>query len=144
MSSQKVKSCYINWKGGCFEFDYPKKTLNREAIFWHFPAYLNAYEGMKDESRDTTFRTRPVSVIRKGDWKLLQFHEEWVIDGGRQQIANNNAVELYNLAEDIGETNNLAGVEIKKRDELLDELITWQQETSAPIPVEINPKYEDK
>ena len=75
---------------------------------------------------------------------MLQFYEEWVIDGGRQQIANNNAVELYNLAEDIGETNNLAGVEIKKRDELLDELITWQQETSAPIPVEINPKYEDK
>ena len=116
-----------------------EKTLNREGIYWHFPAYLESYEGLKDESRDPIFRTRPVSVIRKGDWKLLQFHEEWVIDGGRENIHKNNAVELYNLANDIGETNNLAGNETKKRDELLEDLIKWQQETSAPIPVEINP-----
>ena len=99
---------------------------------------------MKDESRDTTFRTRPVSVIRKGDWKLLLYHEEWVLDGGRANILRNNAVEVYNLAEDIGETNNLASVQIDKRDELLDVLITWQQELDAPVSRAINPEYEGK
>jgi arylsulfatase A-like enzyme len=119
-------------------------TINRKALFWHFPAYLESYQGMKDESRDTVFRSRPVSVIRKGDWKLLQFHEEWVLDGGRQNISENNAVELYNLADDISETKNLAAVETDKRDELLDDLIKWQQEIDAPIPREINTRYNGK
>ena len=75
---------------------------------------------------------------------MLQYHEEWVLDGGRENILKNNAVEVYNLAEDIGETNNLAAIRIDKRDELLDELIKWQQETDAPISREINPEYEGK
>lgn len=75
---------------------------------------------------------------------MLQYHEEWVLDGGRENILKNNAVEIYNLAEDIGETNNLVSIQIDKRDELLDELIRWQQEIDAPIPGEINPKYEVK
>jgi len=119
-------------------------SLKREAIFWHFPAYLNAYQGMKEESRDTVFRTRPVSIIRKGEWKLLQFHEEWVLDGGQEKLPDNNAVELYNLSSDLGETKNLAAVEIGKREELLDDLIKWQKDIDAPIPREMNPKYEDK
>lgn len=118
-----------------------EKTIDREAIFWHFPAYLQSYEGMKDESRDTIFRTRPVSVIRKGDWKLLQFHEAWVLDGGREGIPENNAVELYNLSDDIGENNNLAAVKTAKRDELLNDLLKWQEEIGAPVPTEINPEY---
>ncbi|MDN3687436.1 sulfatase [Cyclobacterium jeungdonense] len=121
-----------------------EKTLNREALFWHFPAYLQSYEGMKDESRDTIFRSRPVSVIRKGDWKLLQFHEEWVLDGGRENVSENNSVELYNLSADIGETTNLAAVQVDKRDELLDDLLDWQEEVKAPIPREVNPAYEAK
>ena len=39
------------------------------------------------------FRTRPVGVIRKSDWKLLLFYEEWILDEGREKIANNNSVE---------------------------------------------------
>jgi len=115
--------------------------LDREAIFWHFPAYLQAYEGLTDHSRDPIFRTRPVSVIRKGDWKLLQFHEEWTQDGGRDQLVTNNAVELYNIREDIGESRNLCNVEIEKRNELLDDLIKWQQKTDAPVPDIANPGF---
>jgi hypothetical protein len=48
-----------------------------------------------------------VTVVRKGDWKLHLYHEEWQLDGGREKIATNNAVELYNLATDPGETTNL-------------------------------------
>lgn len=117
------------------------KSIDREAIYWHFPAYLQAYNGLQDDSRDRAFRSRPVSVIRKGDWKLLMFHEEWVLDGGREKLDTNNAVELYNLKDDIGESNNLVKTEFEKRDELLDQLLNWVDETNAPIPTEANIEY---
>ncbi|WP_162340185.1 hypothetical protein [Cyclobacterium salsum] len=74
----------------------------------------------------------------------MQFHEEWVLDGGREKLTENNAVELYNLSSDIGETTNLAAIETDKRDELLDDLIKWQEEVKAPISMEVNPEYETK
>ncbi|XOV94725.1 MAG: hypothetical protein ACFHWX_08475 [Bacteroidota bacterium] len=45
---------------------------------------------------------------------------------------------MYNLKNDIGEANNLCNQEIAKRDELLNELLTWIDETNAPIPKEPN------
>jgi len=54
-----------------------------------------------------------VRVIRKGDWKLLMFHEEWVLDGGVRNILENNSVELYNLETDLSERNNLCNTEEK-------------------------------
>ena len=113
-------------------------TLNREAIFWHFPAYL---QGGVTGARDSKFRTRPVAVVRKGRWKLLQYFEEWVLDGGRSKIDTNNSVELYDIEADISETNNLANANKAKRDELLDMLIDWQNSVDAPIPTEPNPDY---
>lgn len=121
-----------------------KENIEREAIFWHFPGYLEAYSGLMEASRDTIFRTRPVSVIRKGDWKLLQFHEEWALDGGFENVDNNNSVELYNIKYDIGETNNLCNIEVEKRNELLHDLLNWQKETGAPIPAEVNPEWQEE
>jgi arylsulfatase A-like enzyme len=117
------------------------RHMDRESIFWHFPAYLESYQGLKDESRDTLFRTRPVSVIRNGQWKLLQFHEEWILDGGMETIASNNSVELYNLEKDPGEILDLCNIETGKRDELLKDLLDWQLSIQAPIPKEPNPEY---
>jgi len=118
--------------------------LNRESLFWHFPCYLEAYQGMTDASRDPLFRTRPVSVIRKRDWKLLLFHEEWVLDGGIKNIDKNNSIELYNLKDDIAEQKNLAQINTGKRDELLQELIAWQKNIKAPLPSDPNLEYLDK
>ena len=118
-------------------------SFDRGSLFWHFPAYLEAYAGLKEESRDPIFRTRPVSVIRKGDWKLLLFYEEWMLDGGSDQIPPNNAVELYNLSNDISETNNLSNKEVEKRDELLDDLLAWIEDTGAQVPTERNAEYVD-
>jgi arylsulfatase A-like enzyme len=118
-----------------------EESIKRDALFWHFPAYLKSYGGLKDASRDTIFRSRPVSVIRKGDWKLLMFHEEWVLDGGREKTDSNNAIELYNLSNDLSEEYNLAQTETKKRDELLDQLIDWQHKIKAPIPKKKNEEY---
>lgn len=115
------------------------KALKRGAIFWHFPGYLN---DPVIRGRDPIFRTRPVSAIRKGDWKLLLYHEEWQLDGGRAKLATNGAVELYNLAQDIGERNDLASQNIAKRDELLDNLLQWFADVKAPLPTQPNPNYD--
>lgn len=116
-------------------------ALRRQTIFWHFPGYLdNANPG----SRDQDFRTRPVTTIRKGDWKLLLYHEEWVLDGGKDKASTNNAIELYNLKDDIGEKRNLATINTAKGDELLNELFKKVKETGAVIPQQQNPLYGSK
>ncbi len=47
-------------------------TLEDRPLFWHFPVYLETYLGEKDPTQDPLFRTRPGSVVRLGDWKLIQ------------------------------------------------------------------------
>jgi arylsulfatase A-like enzyme len=105
--------------------------LARESIFWHFPGYLDR---PVTRGRDPVFRTRPVSVIRKGDWKLHLYHEPWLLDGGLEKLAENDAIELYNLREDIGERHNLALANPAKRDELLQDLLAWFDRSGAPLP----------
>ena len=115
----------------------------RPALFWHFPGYLDnpVIRGRADDFR-LGFRSRPVSVIRKGDWKLHLFHEEWVLDGGRDAISANQAVELYHLAKDPGEHHNLATTELAKTTELLDDLLAWIATTNAPVPSRPHPAYD--
>ena len=108
---------------------FKSKPLADRSLFWHFPAYLQSYKADPD-SASKFFRTTPCSVIRKGDWKLIQYFE----DGN---------LELYNLKNDLSEKENLAGKETKKTAELLKELKSWQMETKAPIPTVKNPKYEE-
>jgi hypothetical protein len=119
-----------------------KGTLKRQSIFWHFPGYLDN-PVIRGRSGDVSlgFRSRPVSVIRKGDWKLHLFHEEWQLDGGRAKVPTNHAVELYHIARDTGERNDLAATEAAIRDELLDDLLGWIDRTNAPMPATPNPAY---
>lgn len=105
-----------------------KEVLQERPLIWHFPIYLQAYSVGGDESRDSLFRTRPGSVIRLGDWKLHQYFED---DG----------LELYNLAEDLGEQQNLAATRPEKREELLGLLNDWRSRMNAPVPKEPNPDY---
>lgn len=117
--------------------------LKRSAIYWHFPGYLNQPVNRGRElDVKSGFRSRPVSVIRKGDWKLHLFIEEWHLDGGREKLATNQAVELYDLANDIGERNNLANEQAAKRDELLDDLLAWHASVDAILPSTPNPKFD--
>jgi len=113
--------------------------LKRDSVFWHFPGYLDA---AVLRGRDPVFRTRPVSVVRRGNWKLHLYHEEWQLDGGREKIATNRAVELYDLAVDPGERHDLAETRTRQRDELLDELLVWMKQTQAALPQNANPDYD--
>ena len=102
--------------------------IEKRPLFWHFPIYL---EGGNDETRDPVFRTRPGSVIRLGDWKLHEYFE----DGG---------LELYNLKEDIGETENLIEAYPEKAKELHKKLNSWREKLEAPVPKQLNPGYDEK
>ena len=113
-------------------------ALKRTSLFWHFPGYLDL---PVPRGRDPIFRTRPVSVIRKGDWKLHLYHEEWQLDGGRAKIDSNRAVELYNIRTDIGERDDLGVKNKSKRDELLDGLLAWMAAVKAPLPTRPHPAY---
>ncbi|WP_236252942.1 sulfatase [Echinicola sp. 20G] len=105
-----------------------KAELLERPLFWHFPIYLEAYNRSDNENRDPLFRTRPGSVIRKGNWKLHYYFED-------------HGIELYNLSEDIGERNNLAKANPKKAEELLMDLKDWWKDTNAPLPNKLNPEY---
>lgn len=116
-------------------------TLSRRSIFWHFPGYLDT---PVTRGRDPVFRTRPVTAMRSGPWKLLLYHEEWVLDGGRARLPDNRAVELYHLGNDPGERHDLAAAQPDERDRLLAELLAWQERTGARVPTERNPRYDPK
>lgn len=126
-----VKDSQLELDGNNLSFVLEGKAETFERpLFWHFPIYLQAYNVNDNENRDSLFRTRPGSVIRKGDWKLHYYFED-------------NGVELYNLLEDIGEQNNLASTYPEKKEELLGLLKKWWKQTNAPIPTEFNPEYRD-
>jgi len=103
-------------------------TLDRDALFWHFPAYLEAYRGGRSQG---PWRTTPAGAIRQGDWKLIEFFED-----GR--------LELYNLKEDIGEANNLAETRPGKAKALHERLKAWRRSVNAPVPTEPNPFYQPR
>ncbi len=93
----------------------PSATLPREAIYWHFPGYLESYVHPRG------WRTSPVGAIHAGDFKLLEFFET-------------GTVELYNLREDLGETRNLAAQSPAKVRELRDKLAAWRNHIGAAMP----------
>jgi arylsulfatase A-like enzyme len=93
----------------------PRAALPREAIYWHFPGYLESYVHPRG------WRTSPVGAIHAGDFKLMEFLET-------------GAVELYNLREDIGETRNLARQSPEKAKELRARLAAWRTRVRAAMP----------
>jgi arylsulfatase A-like enzyme len=90
-----------------------QKSLDRDALYWHFPGYLGA--------SGKQWRTKPVGVIRAGDWKLMEQFED-------------GSLELYNLREDLSETRNLAASEPEKARDLHEKLVAWREKIGAKVP----------
>ena len=101
-------------------------SLDRAALYWHFPCYLQGYT-----SRHGPFRTTPAAAIRMGDWKLIEFFED-------------GKLELYNLKSDLSEKNNLAQKMPAKTKELHAAMLKWRKSVKAPVPTEKNPRYDPK
>lgn len=82
------------------------KVADERPLFWHLAS---------------AYKDPPCSIIRKGKWKLIQF----LLDG---------RVELYNLENDLKESENLADVHTKVTTALLNELVSWRKENRVPLP----------
>jgi arylsulfatase A-like enzyme len=67
-------------------------------------------------------------AIRQGDWKLVRYDP--VADGGKGRP---EAAKLYNLADDIGEKNDLAAKEPAKVKELQAAWDEWNRDNVAPV-----------
>jgi len=91
----------------------PKAKLAREAMYFHYPHYYHT--------------TSPVSAIRQGNWKLLEYYED-------------GKTELYNLADDPSEQNDLAQEKSDKAAELKQQLHAWLKSVGAQLP-DPNPDY---
>ncbi|MCW5555676.1 MAG: sulfatase [Verrucomicrobiae bacterium] len=85
----------------------PNARLNRDALYFHYPHYY--------------MTTTPVSAIRAGDWKLLEYFED-------------HRVELYHLQDDPGETRDLAGQQPTRAAQLRDQLDAWRSAVGAKVP----------
>ena len=91
-------------------------SLNREAIYWHFPHYRHA--------------PGPYSIIRAGKWKMIHFYEP-------------GTNELFDLAADLGETTDLADKRKQVVRRLSEKLFTHLEAVGAKMP-RPNPDYKGK
>ena len=90
-------------------------TVDRPALFWHYPHYANA-------------GSTPMGAIRKGPWKLLEFFED-------------SHVELYNLETDPAETTDLAETDSQRALSMREELAAWRDSVGARLPSP-NPEFD--
>jgi len=86
------------------------RKMKTVPLYWHFPHY---------RGKDVV----PYSIIRDGDWKLIKRYE------GKE-------FELFNLKEDIGETQDVASEYSEKVKKLNKKLNTWLEYTNAKLPIE--------
>lgn len=97
-------------------FNVPEAKLARQSLHWHYRHYHH---------------DRPASAIRERDWKLIEY-----LDGSGD-------IELYHLADDLGERQNLKAERKGKVADLKKKLAKWRTETIARMPIP-NPSYDPK
>lgn len=86
------------------------ERLDRDQLIWHFPHYR--HEGFS-----------PYSIIRQGDWKLIQFYDP-------------PRLELFNLAIDGGESTNYLRTHRDKARQLRNDLQAELRQMNARLPRE--------
>ena len=84
------------------------KELGREGIYWHYPHYAN--QG-----------SRPGSAVRWRDWKYIRNYED-------------GSGELYDLAADVSEKENLVERRAEVAREMGKRLDDWLREVGGKIP----------
>ncbi len=72
-------------------------------------------------------------AIRKGDWKLVRTWEGPLKEANSSTFNDLSTAELYNLAEDIGETKNLAAAHPAKVRELAADWQRWNKKLVKPL-----------
>lgn len=88
-------------------------ALQPRALYWHYPHYHHS---------------RPSGALRQGPLKLIEF-----FDTGE--------LELYDLAQDMGETKNLVAERSAEASALQQRLAAWREQVEARMP-KPNPNYD--
>ena len=89
------------------------EKYERGPVYWHYPHYGNQGGA-------------PAAAVRDGDWKLVEWYDD--------------TIELFNLADDIGEHHDLAADRPAKVEQLKRQLDAWRASVGARMPTP-NPKY---
>lgn len=97
-------------------FRAAEQAAQKRTFYWHLPHYTN--QG-----------SRPAGALRRGDLKLVEHFE-------------NDAVELYDLAADLGEKKNLAEQRSAEASQLHSALAAWRKQIAAQLP-EPNPDWNE-
>ena len=132
--------CLINWPGQIT----PRRSTTPVSLLDFFPTFLTL-AGAEPGSTDgdslvplfkgdnalqdrplfwhiaSRFKDPPCSIIRKNDYKLIQF-------------LNDGRLELYHLKDDPTERNNLAAKKPEIRNRLKTELVEWRKTHRVPLP----------
>ncbi len=101
-----------------------RKLRRTAALFWHYPHqwYRDIGVGLGIE---------PFTAMRDGDFKLIYFYGDGVVDGK----GDDPRWELYNLAQDIGEEQNLVFAKPRLAAKLRKKLIDWMVRVGAQTPI---------
>lgn len=91
----------------------PAAGLHREALYFHYPHYY--------------VTTTPVSAVRSGQWKLVEYLED-------------SRHELFDLARDPSESHDLSSANPAKTRELATQLNKWRTSTHCQMPAP-NPAF---
>jgi len=86
----------------------PAAKFERGPVYFHFP-HFSGQGG------------RPAGAVRDGAWKLVENYET-------------GETELFNLEEDISESNDLKSAQPEEAKELFNMLKKWQNEIGAKMP----------
>ena len=97
----------------------------RDRLFCHFPHGSENQSSHMDGFYSGTY-------VRRGDWKLIRFYA--------RNGDGSDRLELYNLANDLGETHNLAQEKPELVNELNGLISEFLKNTEAVIPG-LNPNY---
>ncbi|WP_083631142.1 sulfatase [Labilibacter marinus] len=87
-------------------FNKDNELFKSRPLFWHLASIC---------------RHGTCSVIRKNDYKLIQYLED-------------GKLELYNLVQDPQESFNLADKEKSITQQMLNELVQWRKTNNVPLP----------
>lgn len=96
-----------------FDRSFPINEEDR-SLYWHYPVYHHSVPG---------------SAVRLGNYKLIHFYDQ-------------DRIELYDLNDDLSETENLAKIKPEKSKELLANLEQWRKNINASEPT-ANPNFDE-
>jgi len=85
---------------------FTQQTLKRNELFWHYPHYHR--------------QGKPSGSIRQNNYKLIESFED-------------GSLELYDLANDISESTNVAKTQPALAQQLLQRLNQWRKEVGAQM-----------